>query len=177
MSGHFFNLLESINLTADEPDKIRSFLRNLEDQFDATKFTDTEWKFIHEKLVEKVIPALKVHITSKQNQKDNILKDWLELLRKHVIFDGIFLNKQLSDYLSLAITAFNQGSLNSIRVNGLELLQTLFSQRGLRELNREDTETLANFVKSGLLGTLTKTTPPSPSLILIINSTLGHLCK
>ena len=75
MSSQFFNSLESIDLTADEPDKIRSFLRTLEDQFDATKFTDTEWKFIHEKLVKKVIPALKIHITGKQ--KDNLLKDWL----------------------------------------------------------------------------------------------------
>ena len=95
MSGHFFNLLESINLTADEPDKIRSFLRNLEDQFDATKFTDTEWKFIHLKLVERLIPALKNHV----KLKDNHFKYWLELFRKHVIFEDNLLNEHLADYL------------------------------------------------------------------------------
>ena len=176
MSTDFFTLLDSTSLCADDPDRIRSFLKTLEDQFDAVKFTDAEWRFIHEKIISKAIPALIDHITNKQ--KDNLVKDWLELFRKHVPFQStILIGDQWFKYHNLATTAFHLGVANNLRVSGLELIQMMYSQRKKINLDEAETKKFNDFVKIGLCGVLTSSSRSSPSLVQIVNSTLGHLCK
>ena len=176
MSTDFLTLLDSTSLSADDPDRIRSFLKTLEDQFDAVKFTDAEWRFIHEKIISKAIPALIDHITNKQ--KDNLVKDWLELFRKHVPFQStILIGDQWFKYHNLATTAFHLGVANNLRVSGLELIQMMYSQRKRINLDEAETKKFNDFVKIGLCGVLTSSSRSSPSLVQIVNSTLGHLCK
>ena len=177
MSSKFFDHLESESSSlGHDTDKIRSFLKLLEDEFDAMKFTNTEWNIIHDKLVKKLIPALRDYIKNKQ--KDNLIKDCLELFRKHVRFESSIHEEYWSDYLNFAVIAFNSGNANNVRVGSLELFQTLFEKKeqpvALDEIQKQ---MFQDFVKNGLFRILTSSSRSQPSLVQIVNSTLGHLCR
>ena len=169
--------LESSSLSAQEPDQIRSFLKALEDQFDSVNFTDAEWGFIHEKIVSNIIPALIGHITNSK-QKDNLVKDWLDLFRKHVTFENTSLSHDhWFQYHNLATTAFHLGAANNLRVSGLELVQILYSRRRNVKFDEIKEKKFNDFVNIGLCGILTSSSRSSPSLVQIVNHTLGLLSK
>ncbi len=163
--------------SSDKPDTIKSYLRNLDEQFKSYHFTASEWSSINEKLYLEIIPILQDLVKSKDHE--DLAKVSLEFLVHHAITKRTSLF-QWKECFSLAVKTFNLSISNKLSVYSIELVQKCFSNASSDLFQDEtfDRDKVTNFIQNGLIRTLTQTSPrPSPTLVQAINACLGLICK
>lgn len=169
MSQQFFDRIDTTDFSSDDPESILNFLNELENQFQAISFTDSEWNVIHGKITSGIVPVL---VSLIKDQPD-LVKRGLDIFRDHVVDERIS-KAQFEAFYHLATVSFKLSTANKVRISGLELLQALFSKGSQTEIQAEKVQ---DFVRTKLFTALTASTRPMPSLIQAINSTIGLLCK
>ncbi len=145
-------------------------LTSVEDTIARTIFTETEQNLIKDALIDHVLPFM----VEKAQQKSysDIIGKATSLIESKVIMKSI----SKEDWIAVENAAdlmFKTSEVNKIRIDGLLLLQKLYSNITPSTKPEVNVEKLYE----RLFGILAKTSRPNPSLLQNIDRLLGVLCK